>query len=322
MVERCSYTVPKYACEAFVAGSSPAATRIGMAALKRQWVVVKNDVMMLDVSFVQMAAIYRIRNKKTGKCYIGETKHIDPYARWNQHIKLALKNKGCPALKNAIIKYGVESFVFEILIFCFEEDRFKYEKEYIAKHNTMAPNGYNLTPGGEGGPAFLGKKHSKESIEKIKASLKKVVITEEYKRKMSEKAIKQFQCPEARKKVSDGLKNSEAYKKAVEDGRIGRGSHECAPEIRNKISESLKKYYTTHSGNECSIENHRKAMAAAVGTKVYQYSLDGTFVQHYESLSSASRTVQVGRHAIVQVLDKPNRISAGYRWKTTGPEEV
>jgi group I intron endonuclease len=269
-----------------------------------------------------MAVIYRIRNKETGKCYIGETKCMDPYERWNQHIKLARKNKGCTALKNAIRKYGVESFVFEVLIFCFDEDRFKYEKEYIAKHNTMAPNGYNLTPGGEGGPAFLGKKHSKESIEKIKASLKKVVITEEYKRKMSEKAIKQFQCPEARKKVSDGLKNSEAYKKAVKDGRVGGGSHEYTPEIRNKISESLKKHYTTHSGNKCNIEKHREAMANAVGTKVYQYSLDGTFVQFHESLHSASRSIQIGRNAIAQVLDKPNRMSAGYRWKTTGPEEV
>ncbi len=213
--------------------------------------------------------------------------------------------------------------MFETLIICFDEDRFKYEKEYIAKHKSMVPNGYNLTPGGEGGPAFLGKKHSKESIEKLKESLKKVVTSEEHRRKMSEKAIKQFQCPEARKKVSDALKNSEIFKKAVKDGRIGGGSHECTPEIRNKISESLKKHFSSNDlSGTCNVEKHRNAMAAAVGIKVYQYTIDGTFIKMYNSLNSAARSFHIRSGAISRVLNKPNATSAGYRWKTTGPEEV
>jgi group I intron endonuclease len=263
-----------------------------------------------------MAVIYRIRNKQTGKCYIGETKHPDPYERWKQHIRNATRNKGCPALRDAIGKYGVESFVFEILIFCFEEDRFKYEMEYIAKYNSMAPNGYNLTRGGEGGPAFLGKKHSKESIEKIKASLKKVVTTEEYKRKMSEKAKKQFESPEARKKASESHKNSEVFQKAVQEGRVGGKAHNSynKPQISGKISESLKKYFSTN------IEKHREAMANAVGIKVYQYSLDGVFIQKFDSLNSASRAVKIRSNSIARVLDNAKWTSAGFRWKTVGPE--
>ncbi len=45
-------------------------------------------------------------------------------------------------------------------------EKYKYEIEYIKKYNTMVTNGYNLTPGGEGG-GFYGKKHSQETINKI-----------------------------------------------------------------------------------------------------------------------------------------------------------
>lgn len=203
-----------------------------------------------------MAVIYRIRNTQTGKCYIGETKYVDPYTRWNQHVNNAKRGKGCPALRDAIGKYGVESFVFEILLFCFDEDRFKYEIEYIAKYNTMVPNGYNLTKGGEGG-GFYGKKHTKETVEKIKASLKETCLTEEYKQKMRENAIEMYKCPEMRKKTSEGVKNSELYRKAQAEGRVGASGRnfEITPEMKTKISESLKKYFSTHSGTNATLKN-------------------------------------------------------------------
>ena len=83
-----------------------------------------------------MAVIYRIRNRITGKCYIGETMEKDPHARWKQHTYNIQRGKGCPALRDAVQKHGVDAFEFQILIFCFDEDRFKYEIEYIAKYNT------------------------------------------------------------------------------------------------------------------------------------------------------------------------------------------
>ena len=84
------------------------------------------------------------------KCYIGETKKSNPELRWNEHIKSINKNKGCPALKDAIKKYGLNRFKFEVIIICFDEDRYKYEKEYIKKYNSQIPNGYNILPGGIG----------------------------------------------------------------------------------------------------------------------------------------------------------------------------
>jgi len=219
-------------------------------------------------------------------------------------------------------KYGVEAFDFTILIFCFDEDRFKYEIEYIAKYNTQIPNGYNISKGGEGTAGFTGKKHTTETIAKIKAGLKDTCLKEEYRMNMSQKIKEAMKSPDVRKKISEGVKQSEAFQKAKEEGRVGGVSHTYTPETRSKISQSLKEYYSKHEVKPKTIEKHRSTMAKAVGKKVYQYSLDGRFLNEYESIKSAARAVNIGSNAISLVLDSPTRKSAGFRWKTTGPNGI
>jgi group I intron endonuclease len=68
---------------------------------------------------------------------------------------------------NAFNKYGEESFRFDVLIICFDEDLYDYEKEYILKYNSFSPNGYNADEGGEFGGNFKGRKHTEESKNKI-----------------------------------------------------------------------------------------------------------------------------------------------------------
>ena len=75
-----------------------------------------------------MAYIYRILNKITKKCYIGETKCKDIDWRWNQHKQKIEINKGCPALRDAVKKYGIDVFTFEVILTCPDEERFTYEK--------------------------------------------------------------------------------------------------------------------------------------------------------------------------------------------------
>ena len=92
-----------------------------------------------------MGFIYKITNTVSKKCYIGETMQSNPEERWKGHQTAILRGAGCPALGDAIRKYGVQQFTFEVLIICFDEDRFVYEREYIKKYNTIAPNGYNIS---------------------------------------------------------------------------------------------------------------------------------------------------------------------------------
>jgi group I intron endonuclease len=108
-----------------------------------------------------MGYIYCIRNKVSGKCYIGETMKENVEKRWKQHISLIGRGKGCPALRDAIQKYGIDQFEFTVLVTCDNESRFELERSYIAKYNSQVPNGYNILPGGVGRD---GVKHSPESI--------------------------------------------------------------------------------------------------------------------------------------------------------------
>jgi len=71
-------------------------------------------------------------------------------------------------LHNSIQKHGWGKFKKEIIIDDVpEEDLNNLEISYIEMENTLAPNGYNLTLGGEGKSGF---RPSKESREKMKQS--------------------------------------------------------------------------------------------------------------------------------------------------------
>ena len=190
-----------------------------------------------------MAYIYRILNKLTKKCYIGETKCKDVIWRWNQHKQKIEINKGCPALRDAVKKYGIDNFEFSVLIICFDDERFKYEIEYIKKYNSVVPNGYNITNGGEGG-GFQGKTHTEEVKNIIKNKLKqKYIDNPELKKQMSERNKIVMSTPEVREKIKNGILNSEKWKKVVENMRNGNHKNsggatnsKHSEEAKNKIS--------------------------------------------------------------------------------------
>jgi group I intron endonuclease len=134
-----------------------------------------------------MGFIYKITNTINGKCYIGETTKTDPEKRWKEHKSTIKRGVGCPALQNSVIKHGIDNFKFEILIICFDEDRYKYEIEYIKKYKTLIPNGYNILEGGPGG-SFKGKKHSEETKQLLsKNNKQKYIDNPELKKEMSER---------------------------------------------------------------------------------------------------------------------------------------
>ena len=202
-----------------------------------------------------MAYIYLIKNKIIKKSYIGESKGNDVNWRWNQHKRKIEKNKGCPALRDAVKKYGIENFEFSVLIICFDDDRFKYEKEYIKKYNTVVPNGYNITTGGEGG-GFKGKPHTEQAKSAIKNSLKhKYIDNPELRKQVSEKNKIIMKNPVIREKIKNGLLNSEKWKKAKEENRAGNyKNNKHSEEMKNKISEGLKKYHASIDPTDPTIE--------------------------------------------------------------------
>ena len=109
-----------------------------------------------------MGYIYKIKNKITKQCYIGQT-IVDLDERWRQHLK---PNSNCRYLKASIKKYGVDSFEFKLICICFDNDLDNYECFYMNKYNTLVPNGYNLREGGNSG------RHHEETKRKISETLK------------------------------------------------------------------------------------------------------------------------------------------------------
>lgn len=92
--------------------------------------------------------VYKITNAVNGKTYIGKTRQkLD--TRWKQHCN---KKSNSRLLKNAINKYGAAVFKIEPLVHTDDHIRLdQCEVAYIKHFDSMVPNGYNLTSGGEGG---------------------------------------------------------------------------------------------------------------------------------------------------------------------------
>lgn len=87
---------------------------------------------------------YVVTNKLNGKQYVGQTTRTME-RRWDLHCY-----KG-NALHKAIVKYGKENFSYRTLSECKTIEQLNDAEAYWIDHlQTLAPNGYNLTTGGDG----------------------------------------------------------------------------------------------------------------------------------------------------------------------------
>ena len=259
-----------------------------------------------------MGFIYKITNSVTNKCYIGETVQSNPLRRWYRHINSLKTSKGCPALKDAMKKYGIDKFRFEVLIICFDEDRYKYEREYIKKFNSQVPNGYNILSGGEIGASRLGVKHTPEAIKKMIDSVKRFRDAnpnyyETYREKHQE-SIKHIN-------YSECIKNSEKFKNACKKRKIEGNSDDQ----NNKISKSLKEYFVKNDFNRIK---HQQSMTKATGKKIIQYTKENILISEYPSIKEASRKTGISASNIQHSVSGRTKIAGGYIWKYADEKDL
>lgn len=92
--------------------------------------------------------IYKIKNIITGKEYVGKTTKPLEH-RFKVHHDSS-KYGSDTYLHKSIRKYGIDNFAIELIEeVCGDID--EKEKYWIAEFDTLSPNGYNMTIGGEGG---------------------------------------------------------------------------------------------------------------------------------------------------------------------------
>jgi group I intron endonuclease len=156
--------------------------------------------------------VYLTTNLINGKKYVGDhsTNNLDDH-----YI-----GSGRPYFNNAKKKYGKENFKKEILkFFPSKQSSFDAQEKYIKEHNTLKPNGYNLSPKGGVGVVEC---FSEESKEKIKNSLLGIKRSEITKQKMSKP------------------KHTAESKKAIWDTRRNNGNGDFSEEHKKNMQEAAK----------------------------------------------------------------------------------
>ena len=195
-----------------------------------------------------MGYVYKITNTVNGKSYIGiSTK--DPTQR-NGRISHHYSGGGNRLIAMDLEKYGRDAFTHEIIAAnIFPELLFDLEIAYIKKFDTVSPNGYNLTHGGEGwvmcdevrrkmSESKKGRKHTAETRRKMSESHRGKNLgrkhTTETRRKMSE-AKRTYAAGSG---PTSGRKHSEETKRKIAASRRGQKHSEAT---RRKIAASVKK---------------------------------------------------------------------------------
>jgi group I intron endonuclease len=113
--------------------------------------------------------IYKFTHTETGKCYIGQTIQ-DPNQRRLEHIADSRHTTRTYHFHNALRKYGIESFTFEVIDSAESmEDLNKLEEKYVLLFDSIN-NGYNIRNPGNN------KTHNPASIERMRESQRKAHV--------------------------------------------------------------------------------------------------------------------------------------------------
>lgn len=143
--------------------------------------------------------IYKIEHKETGKSYVGLS--VDIFKRWKEHSNFWQAKAKWSVIKKALHKHGLENFNFTILEECLKDELSAREIHWIKELDTLAPNGYNMTSGGEG--CF---NPSEEVRAKISKAARKRIVTDEAKENMSKAHKGKVASDEHKEAISKSMK--------------------------------------------------------------------------------------------------------------------
>ena len=173
----------------------------------------------------RVGRIYLITNTINQKSYVGLTT-MKVEQRWKEHLRCVKKGVNYP-LYRSIQKYGKENFKIETLETAKIDDLKAREIYFIAELKThVSLGGYNQTLGGDGVVGHTGWHHGEEAKKAISAGNSRKVRTPEV-RQAIRTSVQAAMTDEVKKKISDRTK--EAL---------------LSPEKRSKIVKGLKKVWS------------------------------------------------------------------------------
>ena len=238
--------------------------------------------------------IYLITDTTNNMKYVGQH-------HYNKEGELDQNYHGSGVIIKNIYKKRPETLKEEYIKTCYsEEEMCSDEQHYIKVFDTLWPNGYNLTEGGEG------EIPCEETRKKISESNKGRIFSDEHRRKLSLVNKGKHLSEETRKKISEstsGEKNpfynkhhSEETRRKISDSRKGipahnKGKHPTE-ETRRKISEANKGKHPTE-------ETRRKMRNAHSGEKHHFFGKKFS-EEHRKKLSD----VHKGKHLSEETREK------------------
>lgn len=289
-----------------------------------------------------MSAVYKIVNRATGKLYVGYT--TDFRRRMSQHLfRLRAGKHHSKHLQAAFVKYGEAAFDFLLIEECPRDQAVEREQFWIDELKASDPAfGYNkakkvgFNPGcphtieakrlmaehrrgrpaserlveanRKTGAARRGIPRPPEVVARAAAGLVGRKLSEETRRKMSEKMT--------------GFRHTEEAKAKIAAASLGR---ELSDEAKAKISAFWK-------GRERSEEQGQKLSEAMKGRflgaerynarAVVQCDLEGNVIAIFDSGATASRETGVANPNISKVINGKLSHAGGFVWRRPLPEEL
>jgi group I intron endonuclease len=213
--------------------------------------------------------IYKITNIENNKIYVGQTKFLNIEKRFWSHKNSLSKNKHHNNhLQNSWNKYGEDKFKFEIIEKVLSYDLLNTREIYWIKNLNTTVLGYNILLGGNGSSGLshslsakikigeasknrgggklgalkmLGRKLSKEHIEKVRNKITGLKRTKEQKLAISLKKLGK-KNPSLCRPVIDNLGNT--FKSVLEASEFHSTHPNCVSNILNGWSKQTRNKIT------------------------------------------------------------------------------
>lgn len=258
-----------------------------------------------------MVGIYKIENPK-GRIYIGQSKDIE--VRWKDYR--SLRCKGQRKLYYSLNKYGIDRHIFTVQEEC-TLDMLNERERYWQEYYRVLEGGLNLEINKTTGTkrilsletrqrmsdAQKGKTQSESTKKKIQETRAQRGIgahTEEAKRKISEALKKRVRTQETFEKIATknrGQKRTEEARRRMSDSKLGTKNSEQVKLNKSQAAKTKKNAGNLHS-------------CKSIG----QYSIEGSLIKNWTSMSEAARELNVSVTSISTSV-KTNKLGVGYFWK-------
>jgi len=211
----------------------------------------------------KISGIYKIINKLNGKYYVGSAKNVRQ--RWYRHVwKL---NKGThhnKHLQNVWRKYNPDIFRFVIVEYSIPNNKtlLLIEQRFLDIAKSERDMVYNIAFIARGNPGYAGRRHSPETIAKMKKSAKNRPIrkhSEITKIRIGLKSVGRFYSSRTRLKMSQSAKNRPEI------------SYTTRQKLKQPKDKTIHSFINTKTGEMFSGFKHHFIMKYGLNrTSVYQ----------------------------------------------------